>query len=211
VIDEVPMGGAGAVPDFTPYLQRIKDKKPDVLFVFVPGGAHTGRLRQGLWRDGAARGRHPPHRPRRSHPGQQAPGARRAAVGMVTMHHYNVDLENPYNKPFVAAWKQAYGEGHVPDFVAVGGYDGMAAIAHIVQTLKGKIDPEQAMAALEGLAVGQEPARAHHDRRGHARRRDERVSVRGRDEGRPALHEEHRHDPEREGCVQELKVGRCGQ
>src|SRR5215210_7353671 len=30
VIDEIPMGGAGAVPDFTPFFQRAKDKKPDV-------------------------------------------------------------------------------------------------------------------------------------------------------------------------------------
>jgi len=80
-----------------------------------------------------------------------------AAVGMVTMHHYNVDLENPYNKAFVASWKQAYGKDSVPDFVAVGGYDGMAAIAHIVQTLKGKIDPEQAMAALKGWRWDKSP------------------------------------------------------
>jgi branched-chain amino acid transport system substrate-binding protein len=26
------------VPDFTPFFQRAKDKKPDVFFVFVPSG-----------------------------------------------------------------------------------------------------------------------------------------------------------------------------
>src|SRR5687767_10040160 len=41
VIDEIPMGGANAVPDFTPFFQRAKDKKPDVFFVFVPGGDHS--------------------------------------------------------------------------------------------------------------------------------------------------------------------------
>ena len=50
VIDEVPMGGAAAVPDFTPFLQRVKDKKPDVLFVFVPVGRPCRRRRQDLWR-----------------------------------------------------------------------------------------------------------------------------------------------------------------
>jgi hypothetical protein len=29
-------GGPGAVPDFTPFFQRAKDEKPDVLYVFVP-------------------------------------------------------------------------------------------------------------------------------------------------------------------------------
>src|SRR3989442_6108332 len=38
VVDEIPMGGAGAVPDFTPFFQRAKDKKPDVFFVFIPPG-----------------------------------------------------------------------------------------------------------------------------------------------------------------------------
>jgi branched-chain amino acid transport system substrate-binding protein len=34
--------------------------------------------------------------------------------------------------------------------MAVGGYDGMAAIVHVVQTLKGKIGTEQALEALKG-------------------------------------------------------------
>ena len=41
VIDEIPMGGPGQVPDFTPFFQRAKDKKPDVFFVFIPGGDHS--------------------------------------------------------------------------------------------------------------------------------------------------------------------------
>ena len=44
VIDEIPMGGAGAVPDFTPFFQRAKDKKPDVFFVFVPAGDHAAAV-----------------------------------------------------------------------------------------------------------------------------------------------------------------------
>src|SRR5947207_1410729 len=41
VIDAIPAGGGGAVPDFTPFFQRAKDEKPDVLFVFVPAGDHA--------------------------------------------------------------------------------------------------------------------------------------------------------------------------
>jgi branched-chain amino acid transport system substrate-binding protein len=150
VIDEIPMGGAGAVPDFTPFLQRAKDKKPDVLFVFVPAGDHTTAVVRtyaslGL-RDAGIK---------LIGPGDitqdiklQAMGD--AAVGLITMHHYNADLDNPENKAFVAAWKKEYGENSVPDFMAVQGYDGMAAIAHVVTTLKGQIDPEKAMEALKG-------------------------------------------------------------
>ena len=41
VIDEIPMGSPAKVPDFTPFFQRAKDKKPDVFFVFVPAGDHA--------------------------------------------------------------------------------------------------------------------------------------------------------------------------
>ena len=41
VLDAIPMGCAGAVPDFTPFFQRAKDQKPDVFFVFVPAGDHA--------------------------------------------------------------------------------------------------------------------------------------------------------------------------
>ena len=41
VIDAIPAGGPGQVPDFTPFFQRAKDEKPDVLYVFVPAGDHA--------------------------------------------------------------------------------------------------------------------------------------------------------------------------
>src|SRR5262249_45896342 len=150
VIDEIPMGDAGAVPDFTPFFQRAKDKKPDVFFVSVPAGDHASAVVKtyaalGMKDAGI----------KLIGPGDitqdtklQAMGP--AAVGLITMHHYNADLDNPENKRFVAAWKKEYGATSTPDFMAVGGYDGRAAIVYVVQTLKGKIDAEKALKALEG-------------------------------------------------------------
>jgi branched-chain amino acid transport system substrate-binding protein len=150
VIDGIPMGGAGAVPDFTPFFQRVKDEKPDVFFVFVPAGDHAAAVVKtyaalGLREAGI----------KLIGPGDitedtklQAMGP--AAVGLITMHHYHADLDNPENTRFVAAWRKEYGAHSTPDFLAVGGYDGMAAIVHVVQTLKGKIDADKALAALKG-------------------------------------------------------------
>jgi branched-chain amino acid transport system substrate-binding protein len=73
-----------------------------------------------------------------------------AAVGLTTMHHYNADLDNIENRRFVAAWKQDYGADSVPDFMAVGGYDGMAAVVHVAHAQQGKITVEGAMSALKG-------------------------------------------------------------
>ena len=120
MIDEIPMGGPAQVPDLTPFFQRAKDKKPDVFFVFVPAGDHSlavvktygalGMKAAGIKLIG---------------PGDitqdiklQAMGD--AAVGLITMHHYNADLDNPQNKAFVASWKKDYGPDSTPDFIGVG-------------------------------------------------------------------------------------------
>jgi branched-chain amino acid transport system substrate-binding protein len=150
VVDEIPMGGPAQVPDFTPFFQRAKDKKPDVFFVFVPAGDHAlavvktygalGMKAAGIKLIG---------------PGDitqdiklQAMGD--AAIGLVTMHHYNADLDNAENKKLVASWKKDYGADATPDFVAVGAYDGMAAIAHAIVATKGKMDGEAAVKSLLG-------------------------------------------------------------
>jgi branched-chain amino acid transport system substrate-binding protein len=150
VIDEIPMGGPGQVPDFTPFFQRAKDKKPDVFFVFVPAGDHAvavvktyaalGMRQAGIKLIG---------------PGDITQDTKlqsmgKDAVGLITMHHYHADLDNPQNKRLVAAWKKEYGADTTPDFMGVQGYDGMAAIAHVVQALHCKIDPDKAMLALRG-------------------------------------------------------------
>jgi branched-chain amino acid transport system substrate-binding protein len=150
VIDEIPMGGAGAVPDMTPFFQRAKDKKPDVFFVFVPAGDHAAAVVKtygalGMRQAGI----------KLIGPGDitqdtklQAMGD--AAVGLITMHHYHADLDNAENKRFIAAWKKDYGADSTPDFMAIGGYDGMAAIVHAIQATKGKMDPDAALASLKG-------------------------------------------------------------
>ena len=150
VIDEIPMGGPGQVPDFTPFFQRAKDKKPDVFFVFVPAGDHAvgvlktygalGMRAAGIKLIGPG--------DITQHIKLQAMGD--DAVGLITIHHYNADLGNPANKRLVEAWKKEYGPNSTPDFMGVQGYDGMAAIAHVVTTLKGKIDPDAAINALRG-------------------------------------------------------------
>ena len=150
VIDAIPAGGPGAVPDFTPFFQRAKDEKPDVLYVFVPAGDHASAVVKTYAALGmAAAGI------KLVGPGDivqdiklQAMGD--AAVGLITMLHYYADLDNPQNKAFVAAWKKEYGPDSTPDFMAVGAYDGMAAVVHAVQATKGKMDGDDAVKSLLG-------------------------------------------------------------
>jgi branched-chain amino acid transport system substrate-binding protein len=150
VVDAIAMGGPGQVPDFTPFFQRAKDKKPDVFFVFVPSGDHAVAVTKtynalGMKQAGI----------RLVGPGDLTPDHKlqsmgNTAVGLITIHHYNADLDNPVNKKFVETWKKDYGATATPDFMGVQGYDGMAAIAHVVVALKGKIEADAAINALRG-------------------------------------------------------------
>jgi branched-chain amino acid transport system substrate-binding protein len=148
--DEIPMGGPAQVPDFTPFLQRMKDQKPDCTYIFTPAAAFNAPLAR-TYRD----------------LGMAAAGIRflgtsditqdstlpqlgDAALGWITAGHYTADLETPENKKFVAAWTAEYGDKVRPDFFTVQGWDAMAAVAHVVKALNGKIDGDKAVAALKG-------------------------------------------------------------
>ncbi len=150
VIDAIPAGGPGQVPDFTPFFQRAKDEKPDVMFVFVPAGDHATAVVKTYGALGMAAAGIKLIGPGDIVQDIKLQGMGDAAIGLITMHHYNADLDNPQNKKFVAAWKAAYGADSTPDFTAVGGYDGMAAIVHAVQATKGKMDGDDAVKSLLG-------------------------------------------------------------
>jgi len=150
VVDSIPMGGPREVPDFTPFFQRVKDAKPDCFYVFVPAGNHASAVVKTFADlDLAGAGI------RLIGPGDitqdtKLQGMGDPAVGMITVHHYSADYETPENKTFVAAWKDAYGADTTPDFMGVAGYDGMAAIAHVIRTMDGNITADGAMDALKG-------------------------------------------------------------
>jgi branched-chain amino acid transport system substrate-binding protein len=150
VIDEIPMGGPAQVPDFTPFFQRAKDKKPDVFYVFVPSGDHAVAATKTYHALGMAQAGVKLIGPGDLTPDFKLQGMGENAVGLITMGHYNADLDNAENKRFVAQWKKNWGADASPDFMAVQGYDGMAAIAHVVTAQKGKIDPEKTIEALKG-------------------------------------------------------------
>jgi branched-chain amino acid transport system substrate-binding protein len=157
VVDAIPMGGPGQVPDFTPFFQRAKDKKPDLFYVFVPSGDHAVAVTKTYAALGMRQAGIKLVGPGDLTPDHKLQSMGDDAVGLITAHHYNADLDNPANQRFVAAWKQEYGASATPDFMGVQGYDGMAAIAHVVRTLQGRIDPDKAQAALKGWKYADSP------------------------------------------------------
>lgn len=152
LVDVIPMGGPREVPDFTPFFQRIKDLKPGCFYVFVPSGNHAAAVVKTYGSLGMHEAGIQLIGPGDITPDNHLQAMGEAAVGLKVMFHYSSDYDTPANRAFVEAWKAAYGDALVPDFMAVAGWDGMAAIAHAIKTQDGNITAEGTMAALAGWA-----------------------------------------------------------
>jgi branched-chain amino acid transport system substrate-binding protein len=140
-------------PDFAPFLQRIKDSKPEAVFVFLPPGSQTiafikGYEERGLKQAGI----------RIIATGDltddgvlQAMGD--PTLGLITSFHYSAAHDSPENKAFIEAYVQTNGTKLRPNFMACAGYDGMAAIAEALKKTGGSTDPERFIVALKGMKL----------------------------------------------------------
>jgi len=134
-----------ANPDFVPFMQRVKDAKPQVLFAFNPAGkAATGMMKAygdlGLAKAGI----------KYIGPGdittdEELQNMGDVALGVMTVHHYSAAATRPANKAFVAAYKKEYGANLNPGFMAVGAWDALDMIFHAIREQKGQVDPDRTM------------------------------------------------------------------
>ena len=137
-----------ANPDFAPFLQRARDANPDTLFVFVPAGQAGTFAKQfaerGLDKAGIkliGRGDIVDD--------NDLPGMGDAMLGVVTACIYSVLHNSPTNKEYVAAFKKA--NGYRPNFISLGGYDGMHLIYEALKKTQGKTDGEALITAMKGM------------------------------------------------------------
>jgi branched-chain amino acid transport system substrate-binding protein len=147
IVDEVKVPLAN--PDFAPFLQRMRDSKPDAMFVFVPGGQGGNFMKQfserGLDKSGI----------RVIGPGDVMDddllnGMGDAALGTVTAHMYSAAHPSQANRDFVTAYRKAFSSR--PGFVAVGGYDGIHLIYEALKKTGGKSDGDTLVAAMKGMS-----------------------------------------------------------
>jgi branched-chain amino acid transport system substrate-binding protein len=139
-----------ANPDFVPFMQRARDAKPDVLFAFVPAGAQATQIMKAYGELGLAKAGIKFIGPGDLTPDDELPNMGDVPIGVYTVHHYSAAATRDANKAFIAAWKKEYGAKSVPSFMAVGGWDGMDAIFHVIRGQKGKLDPDETMLLLRG-------------------------------------------------------------
>lgn len=136
-------------PDFAPFLQRARDLNPDTLFVFVPAGQAGTFAKQfterGLDKAGI----------RLIGPGDivddnDLPGMGDAVLGVVTAGMYSAAHNSPMNKAYVADFKRDNNNLR-PNFISVGGYDGMHVIYEALKKTGGKTDGDSLIGAMKGM------------------------------------------------------------
>ncbi len=137
-------------PEFAPFLQKAKDLKPDALFLFVPSGQGASLMKQVGERELAKAGI------KIIGTGDvtdddQLNGMGDALIGMITSHNYSAAHDSPENKAYVAAFLKANNNMR-PNFMSVGGFDGMAAIYKALEKTKGDTDGTKLVEAMKGLA-----------------------------------------------------------
>jgi branched-chain amino acid transport system substrate-binding protein len=137
-----------ANPDFAPFLQRARDANPDTLFVFVPAG-QAGTFAKQFAERGLDKAGIKLIGPGDIVDDNDLPGMSDAMLGVVTAGIYSVLHNSPANKEYVAAFKKA--NGFRPNFISLGGYDGMHLVYEALKKTQGKTDGEALITAMKGM------------------------------------------------------------
>lgn len=136
--------------DYSAYLQRIKDEKPDAIHVFLPNGQpmvsfikaykEKGLDKAGIrflggegWADEDVLGM-----------------GGDAMLGIYTAGFYAYSRPGADNAKFLEAFSQTVGGRFKPNFLSVSAYDAMALIAATLTKTQGKTDGGAFMEALKG-------------------------------------------------------------
>jgi branched-chain amino acid transport system substrate-binding protein len=136
-------------PDFTPFFARAKDVKPEVLYIFNIAGKQSTQIMKVLTDLGVRAAGINPVSGLDLTTDEELPNMGDAPLGINSASNYSFTATRPANVRFYAAWRRAYGDTSLaPNFFAVGGWDGMAAIFAVVTATKGEFTADEAMKIL---------------------------------------------------------------
>jgi len=139
-----------ANPDFSAFIQAAKDKSPDAIYIWIPGGAQPAAVGKALSERGVDIAK-------TKVLGQDAlafetalQGMGDAGIGIITVSNYDYNHQSAMNKDFVKAYNDEYHRN--PDIFSIGGYDGMHLIYAALEKTGGKTDADALIAAAKGMS-----------------------------------------------------------
>lgn len=139
--------------DFSAYIQRIKDTKPQAVYAFINGGgtgpqfikaaAQAGFKKAGISVISA---------------GDLINVNQLAETGSVDLNliqamDYTPSHDTRINREFLKAAAGVLPAGYLPDFSMVAAYDAMTAIYRAIALQNGNVDPDKTMELLRGMKI----------------------------------------------------------
>lgn len=144
----VPMNN----PDFSAYVQRIKDTKPEAVFFFFPSGDLPNNFLKAAKERGLAEAGIRLLATGEAMDDSYMQAAGDAGLGLITTHHYSTAHESDLNRRFIAGYAADNGD-YAPNYMAMTAYDGMAVLDKALTATGGKTDGATLMGALKGLSI----------------------------------------------------------
>jgi branched-chain amino acid transport system substrate-binding protein len=138
-----------ANPDYSAFVQRVKDVNPEGLYVMIPGGAGPAAFGKALAERGIDAKKMKVMGQMEITDEHALAAMGDVAIGMITSGHYDYNQKSKGNKEFVAAYNAEFKRN--PDFFSVGGYDGMHLIYEAIKKTGGKTDGDSLIAAAKGM------------------------------------------------------------
>ena len=139
-----------ANPDFSSFVQAAKDKNPDAIYIWIPGGAQPAAVGKALAERGI-------DTKKVKILGQDALASETAlksmgesSLGIITVSDYDYNHQSPMNKEFVKTYNAEFHRN--PDFFSIGGYDGAHLIYAALAKTGGKADGDSLIAAAKGMS-----------------------------------------------------------
>jgi branched-chain amino acid transport system substrate-binding protein len=140
-------------PDFSPFVQRIKDAKPEAVFIFTPAGESAVAFMKAFTERGLDKAGIKVIATGDVTDDDVLDAMGDAALGVITAHHYSAAHESPENDAFKQAYAEVAKTNPRPNFMAVGGWDGMHVVYEIANKLGGHIHADKAIAAAKGMSI----------------------------------------------------------
>jgi branched-chain amino acid transport system substrate-binding protein len=139
-----------ANPDFSAFVQRAKDLKPDAIYIWVPGGAQPAAIGKALAERGidTAKTKVLAQGELTQEAALKSMGD--VALGIITVSYYDYNHDSPLNREFVKAYNDEFHRN--PDIYSIGGYDGMHLIYAALKKTGGRTDGDALIAAAKGMS-----------------------------------------------------------
>ena len=140
-------------PDFSAYIQRIKDSQPEGVFIFFPSGVMPLSFLKAWQERGMEEAGIKLYATGEATDDSYIEATGDAALGLITSHHYSYAHPSPENQQFVEAYRKKFGTKDRLNYFAITAYDTMAALDKALTATQGNAEGDALLKQLKGMEL----------------------------------------------------------